>query len=473
MKNEVDILKEENEILKIKLRHVQNLASVVELEHKKDLENHLSVLLELEDANSELEKIKKNLEYTVQEKVEEVSEMAQILIKTNLELEGLLKDAKQASVAKSEFLANMSHEIRTPLNGLLGMADLLAETNLDIEQKDFVETMILSGKSLLEIINDILDFSKIEAGQLKIEKVEIDIKVIANGVLRLMQSKADERQNTLKLEFDDNIDNLLIGDPVRIQQILINLIGNAIKFTENGYINLSIERLETNNDTNSLLFKVSDTGIGIAAENVKKIFEQFSQEEGSTTRKFGGTGLGLSITKQLIELMDGKINVVSEKGHGAEFFFVLNFEKSTMIKEVAQVAKEVAQVAKEVAQVAESITVLLVEDNKINQKLAKKILEKQNCIVEIANNGREAVEAFQKNKYNIIFMDCQMPVMDGFEATATIRKLDGGNEQLIVALTANAMDGDKEICLAAGMDKFLAKPIKKQAIIDILTSINK
>jgi len=383
------------------------------------------------------------------------------------------KTAEQAAAAKSDFLANMSHELRTPMNGVLGMAHLLEDTTLTQEQAEFVSTINGSAENLLVLLNDILDFSKIEAGVLVLEEIACDIKRTIENVVNLLQPQAQGKHIDLHLELDSEVPGYIWGDPGRIRQIITNLVGNAIKFTETGHVAVKV-RLQEQNDSNWLHISVEDTGMGIASHKLTEIFDKFTQADATITRKFGGTGLGLAITKQLVTLMKGHIGVESAEGKGSTFWFMIPCKPADLSDVIA--TKEIMQdfVTTNMPKIPiAQARALLVEDYPVNQVFAQKLLQKFGLIhIDVAQDGMEALLKYNENHYDMIFMDCQMPKLDGYITTQEIRMLEStsNTHTPIVAMTANAMMGDREKCLKAGMDDYLSKPLRAGHLKKILES---
>ena len=372
--------------------------------------------------------------------------------------------AEHASQAKSEFLANMSHEIRTPLNGMVGMAQLLCDTPLSAEQKNCTDTIQQSSAGLLKIIDHVLDISKIEAGHMDISEASFDLRETCSNLHARFRQPAEQNNITLTAKFDESIPERLVGDEGLIEQIMINLVGNALKFTHDGSVEIRIDRHSNTAYGTKLHFSVIDSGIGIPADKQTAIFEKFTQADKSTKRMYGGTGLGLAICKQLVELMGGDIGLTSTPDQGSTFFFSLTLrETHDQVAPKPTEERTIKMVARKDAKI------LLVEDNKVNQKVAMAILRKAGCSVDAVDNGAEALKQVVEKTYDIVLMDCQMPIMDGFEATARIRAMEPPHCGIpIIAITAHAMKEDEQRCLDGGMDGYLSKPISRQALIGLI-----
>lgn len=375
------------------------------------------------------------------------------------------KMAEKSKEMQGHFLSNMSHEIRTPMNGVIGLASLLEKTSLNEEQQKYLSAIQKSSENLLVILNDILDFSKIEAGKLTFESIPFNLIDQLESTHQIMCVRANERMLTLNMEIADDVPSEIIGDPFRLNQILINLIGNGLKFTKEGGVCIRVSSKERNAQKVKLRFEIQDTGIGIPEDKMDAVFSSFTQASVSTTRKFGGTGLGLTISKQLVETMGGALTVESTYGEGSTFSFELSFELSAD-ETIDDEQSSGSNMDKKLADL-KGLKVLLVEDNDINQLVALSVLEKWGLNADLATNGAEAVKAFQNNPFDVVLMDIHMPEMDGYEATLKIRELEYGSgiHTPIIAMTASALIGDNLKCLQVGMDDYISKPFDPENLL--------
>ena len=450
---DISIAKKREEFFNESVRSGKSIELNEEMVNKEGkIEHHLRIMNPIYNGNNELIFV---IGYGVN-------------VTTIKEAERQLKRSKEiaenSSRTKEQFLANMSHEVRTPMNAIIGITGLLKDTNLDSIQKGYLNSIDRSSKHLLVIINDILDLSKIESGKLTVEKIGFRFANFIENIINDFLSDVKERDLTISYSIDKNIDDILIGDPYRLSQVLLNLLNNAVKFTYKGSVTLTCKLISKTLSHNEIMFSVVDTGVGIDKEKLDSIFDSFTQEDDSTSRKFGGTGLGLTISKQIVKIFNSDIKVESVKGKGSKFFFTINLSVGNVndipVENTIIVNKEALA----------GINILLAEDNEVNQFLVMKILESWNVNVTIANNGLEAVNLLKLNQYDLVLMDIQMPILNGYETTKVIRN-ELFSKVPIIALTANAIQGDNEKCLEVGMNDYLSKPFSNTDLFNKIYNI--
>ncbi len=414
-----------------------------------------------------------DLETTIQKTIKAIDESRQAAL-AFVERDEALHEKEQARTSerfKQQFLANMSHEIRTPMNSVIGITNLLLRSKLDEQQTKYVSMIQAASEQLMSIINDILDISKIEAGKMQFESIAFSPEQVIANVRNILSMKAEEKKLDLKIQIDPTLPSHLTGDPSRLAQVLINLVGNAIKFTETGFVEISAKPLTINSTTCMVEFSVSDTGIGIAADKLSAIFESFTQANSDTSRKYGGTGLGLSISRQLVELQDGKIGLESKPGVGTRFYFQIPYAVTNHTHH-----SEIASPSGHVSEGLKGISILLVEDNDFNKIVAEDTLQEYIGDIKIdhAYNGVIALEKVRDNTYDLILMDIQMPEMDGYEATGLIRQMEGSKGNIpIIAMTANATPEEIKKCFESGVNAYVSKPFVPEDLISEMTRVLK
>ncbi len=434
-------------------------------------ESVLLLIGDLREANNKLKNQHDMLETKVRERTEELNSKNLSLNAAIGELKNAKREAEVANIAKSSFLASMSHEIRTPMNAILGMADILWETDLSTEQSRYVNVFRTAGENLLEILDDILDLSKIEAGHMELEKRWFSLNECLDKTCAIINPKAEQRGLALSCNISPEIPDRLQGDPKRLRQVLINLLGNAIKFTETGSVGLSVETMQNRDGRLALQFSVRDTGVGVPGEKLSAIFEAFTQADSSTTRQFGGTGLGLTISRELVQMMGGRIWAESTPGQGSIFHFTAVFGISQNDETRLEPEKASARDDSDLP----AANILMLEDSKYNAFVIQTYLSGTPCSLTVREDGRAGLEAFRQGGWDLVLMDIQMPNMDGFEATRAMRQWEretGGDPVTIIAMTAYALNEDARRCLDAGADHHLPKPVKKSALFEAIRNLD-